>query len=173
MGGRNSKLVPARPVPAEGLVRVCVAGFGLSHHTGRARAIAERIVEGQPDKFESWFYFDSKGFRGEGGFLPTLLTELSEEDQKKFAAHKQSPFTWLEYPDGHKTALGGRDRLCDWVNNDSGEFKETFAADKVLQKLTNSGPGLGELWVNEKPGPNRDHLIYIYRLLSKKTRRMK
>ena len=46
-----------------GKVRVCVAGFAVSHNVGRAAAVARAIVASYPDQFESWFYFDSKGAR--------------------------------------------------------------------------------------------------------------
>ena len=59
----RAKPVPERtPVPA-GKVRVCVAGFAVSHNVGRAAAVARAIVANRPDQFESWFYFDSKGAR--------------------------------------------------------------------------------------------------------------
>ena len=65
MGASASKAkpVPERtPVPA-GKVRVCVAGFAVSHNVGRAAAVARAIVANRPEQFESWFYFDSKGAR--------------------------------------------------------------------------------------------------------------
>merc|ERR1740117_2702110 len=119
MGLATSKLPPREAVPA-GKIRVCVAGFGLSHHTGRARAIAEEVVKTQPCLFESWFYFNSSGFRGEGGLLPLVKSELPTAQRGKFKAHKSSPFCWLEHPDGSREAIGGRDDLCDWVTSGSG-----------------------------------------------------
>mmetsp|Transcript_921 Transcript_921/g.2064 ORF Transcript_921/g.2064 Transcript_921/m.2064 type:complete len:155 (-) Transcript_921:22-486(-) len=120
MGLKASKPLPRLPVP-EGMTRICVAGFGISHHTGRARRIADGIASVHPEKYETWYYFDTFGFRPE--FLDSVKAELSEEQRKKFADHKSSPFCWLERSDGTKNALGGRDRLCDWV-------RETFKDDE-------------------------------------------
>ena len=152
MGLFGSKPVPVRGQVPAGRVRLGVAGFGLSHHTQRARSIAEEIVKAHPDQFESWFYFDSAGYRGEGGFLPQLKSELSQDQQEKFAAKNSSPFCWLEYPDGKKEALGGRDDFCDWVNNPDNEFSNKFAANSTLKELAITMPRIGELWVDETPG---------------------
>ena len=61
MGGSSS--IPqhalTRSIPVAGITRICVAGFTLSHHTGRARDLADAVVQAFPDRFESWFYFDS------------------------------------------------------------------------------------------------------------------
>ena len=52
MGASGSRTLPARlPVPA-GKTRVCVAGFTLSHHTGRARKVMDAIVKAHPDTYE-------------------------------------------------------------------------------------------------------------------------
>mmetsp|Transcript_1738 Transcript_1738/g.2517 ORF Transcript_1738/g.2517 Transcript_1738/m.2517 type:complete len:155 (-) Transcript_1738:336-800(-) len=112
MGLSASKPSPRPAVPAD-KIRLCISGFGLSHHTGRARKIAEIIASTYPDKYETWFYFDTFGHKE---FLPTVKAELSEEQQQKFATHQSSPFCWLEMTDGKRNAIGGRDRLCDWAN---------------------------------------------------------
>ena len=130
------------PVPA-GKVRICVAGFTLSHHTGRARKLADAIVKAQPSKYESWFYFDTKTYQKE--FLPVLKAELPPDQQELFKTHKSSPFCWLEHADGTKDAKGGRDRLCEWA------IKE-FPSDDTIQKLCATQPSLVEAWVDEAPG---------------------
>jgi hypothetical protein len=147
MGLKASKPVPVRGPVQDGKIRVCVAGFSLSHHTGKARKVAETIVTAYPKDFESWFYFDTAGYRGDGGFLPTLKAELSEQDQEKFKNHKSSPFCWLEMEDGSKQGLGGRDNLCEWV-----AANEKFADNPALKELASNGPGLGDLWVDESHG---------------------
>ncbi len=45
------------PPPPSGTTRVCVTGFTLSHHTGRAQQIAALLAKNQANKFESWFFF--------------------------------------------------------------------------------------------------------------------
>jgi hypothetical protein len=123
-------------------VRLCVAGFTLSHHTGRARKVVDEIVKAHPAQYESWYHFDTKGYRP---FLQQLKLEFSPEQQEKFAEHKTSPFVWLEKSDGSKDAKGGRDRLCEWAIV---EFKH----DKAVVDLCSSGPGLSDAWVDESPG---------------------
>ncbi|CAM9199255.1 unnamed protein product [Heterosigma akashiwo] len=155
MGKAASKPKARGPVPP-GKTRLCVAGFGFSHHTGRARAIVEKICELQPEKYESWFYFDTKGFRDSGkfphgGFLQQVREELSEEQQKEFANHRKSPFCWIETPseDGKNklVAIGGRDRLSEWAiaNLPDTEFPG-------LQALTATGPSMKEVWFSAEPG---------------------
>jgi len=112
MGLSVSTPLPRPPVQA-GKTRLCVGGFGLSHHTGRARSIVDTIVKIYPETYESWFYFDTRGFRPK--FLTEIKAELSEEQQKQFAAHKTSPFCWIEKANEKPFALGGRDKLCEWV----------------------------------------------------------
>lgn len=65
MGASTSraKPVPERPPVPAGKVRVCVAGFAVSHNVGRAASVARAIVANSPDQFESWFYFDDQGAR--------------------------------------------------------------------------------------------------------------
>mmetsp|Transcript_17678 Transcript_17678/g.38623 ORF Transcript_17678/g.38623 Transcript_17678/m.38623 type:complete len:167 (-) Transcript_17678:167-667(-) len=115
----SSTPLPRPPVP-KGVTRICVSGFGFSHHTGRAQKIACAIAEASPDKYETWFYFDSLGFRPD--FLDAIKTEIKESGADDLDAHSSSPFCWLEesVTEGDKTtkkytALGGRDRLAEWA----------------------------------------------------------
>lgn len=142
MGGTAS--VPsARPAVPAGKVRLCVAGFGISHHTSRAKKIATLIQSTYPDKYETWFYFDSRGFRPD--FLAQIKSELNTEQQEKFAAHKTSPFCWLEFEDGTKDAKGGRDFFSEWA------LKE-FPNDEAIMNLAGTGPSITEVLVDSKPG---------------------
>mmetsp|Transcript_8172 Transcript_8172/g.20248 ORF Transcript_8172/g.20248 Transcript_8172/m.20248 type:complete len:165 (-) Transcript_8172:264-758(-) len=118
--GFLSKIFPIsvplpRPSVQEGKTRICIAGFGFSHHTGRARAIATAIVEGYPDEYETWFYFDSRGYRPE--FLDAIKKEIKESGASIPEDHKSSPFCWLEIGGSKKEmiAIGGRDKLCEWT----------------------------------------------------------
>lgn len=120
--------LPRPPVP-EGKTRVCVSGFGLSHHTGRARFIAESIGEAHPDKYETWFYFDTRGFRP--GFLDSVKEEIKASGGSLPENHTSSPFCWIERTssNGKKEmrGLGGRDKLCEWAkaNFDPKDSKNT------------------------------------------------
>mmetsp|Transcript_10924 Transcript_10924/g.16310 ORF Transcript_10924/g.16310 Transcript_10924/m.16310 type:complete len:171 (+) Transcript_10924:40-552(+) len=146
MGSSAVKPVPKRTAVPEGKVRLCVIGFTLSHHTGRAAKLARAIQKHEPEKYETWFYFDSKGFRDEPvNLLKQIKSELSEEQQKKFESHKSSPFCWREYPDGKKEAMGGRDFFSEWA------FKE-FKDVPDIAKLAGKGPSLFEAMVDQTPG---------------------
>jgi len=139
MSGFFSKIFPIstplpRPQVPEGVTRICVSGFGISHHTGRARAIASAIADKYPDKYETWYYFDTRGFRP--SFLDSIKSEisssaddggvLSDESKTILSEHNASPFCWLEETSTTTnkkklfTPIGGRDSLCDWA-------KKTFA----------------------------------------------
>jgi hypothetical protein len=59
----RAKPVPERPPVPAGKVRVCVAGFAVSHNVGRAASVARAIAANSPEQFESWFYFDDRGAR--------------------------------------------------------------------------------------------------------------
>ncbi len=72
-------------------------------------------------------------------FLKTIKAELSPEQQEQFKNHKSSPFCWLETFDGKKIVIGGRDRLCEWVNN-----SEKFKNNQAVKRLTMTEPSLLE-----------------------------
>jgi hypothetical protein len=108
--------------------------------------LARAIAQHAPDKYETWFYFCSKGYRHEEtGFLKQIKSELSEEQQKQFAGHMSSPFCWLETPDGKRDAKGGRDRLCEWA-------LATFPEIPAIKELASTDPSITEIWVDETPG---------------------
>jgi hypothetical protein len=152
MGGAASTPLTRGPVPA-GKTRICVSGFSISHHTSRARALASAIAEAHPEKYESWFYFDVKGYRDKptpGGFLKQIKSELSKEQQDAFAAHKTSPFCWLELPDGSKDAKGGRDFFAEWA---AATFTDEVS-DKEIRRLATTKPSLTEglFWDSKSNG---------------------
>lgn len=160
--GQSKSVVRApdpRPAVAAGKTRICVAGFALSHHTDRAGKLARTIVKSNPGAYESWFYFDSKGFRGKdrftgatdgnpeaGGFLATIKAELSPEQREQWAGHMTSPFCWLELPRGEKQVLGGRDGLSAWAT-----AEPALAAQAAVQKMIGEPSSL-EAWVDTTPG---------------------
>eukprot|EP00930_Biecheleria_cincta_P060517 TRINITY_DN46159_c0_g1_i1.p1 TRINITY_DN46159_c0_g1~~TRINITY_DN46159_c0_g1_i1.p1 ORF type:complete len:163 (+),score=30.96 TRINITY_DN46159_c0_g1_i1:23-490(+) len=144
--GQQAAKIPARPVVAQGKTRICVAGFGFSHHTHRAGNVARAIVQANPDQYESWFHFNSRNYPE---LLRQVKSELPENQQKQFADHKSAPFCWLELADGTLKAKGGRDGLCQWVLS-SGQFS-TQRYDEVLG-LASSEVSLLEAWVDKTPG---------------------
>mmetsp|Transcript_10945 Transcript_10945/g.16839 ORF Transcript_10945/g.16839 Transcript_10945/m.16839 type:complete len:159 (-) Transcript_10945:208-684(-) len=141
------KALPRLAVPS-GKTRICVAGFGVSHHTGRARKIADTIAKVYPDKYETWYFFSTIGFRPD--FLNSVKESLSQEDQKKLESHKTSPFCWLELSDGTKTGIGGRDRLCEWVQ---ANFDVSDEKNEPFVSLTKNEPTVTEVFFDAiKPG---------------------
>jgi hypothetical protein len=144
MGGGNSKPnPPARnPVP-EGKIRICEAGFKVSTHTGRARRIIGAIAKKYPEKYESWFYFDS----GDAyyGFLKEMFDPIPFPDHLK--GHSSSPFIWLESGSDNKIDLiGGRCYLADWV-------KKTFPEDQELLALAAVDWTVGDAFHNGSDAP--------------------
>ncbi len=101
----------------------------MSHHTGRARAIAAKIAEAYPDEYETWFYFHTKGFKET--FLESIKSEIKKSGGTYPEDHTTSPFVWLESAAGSTkkvmTGLGGRDKLVEWAqaNFDASDTKNT------------------------------------------------
>jgi hypothetical protein len=140
-----NRFVPLRPSPTPGITYICVSGFKISHHTGRACQIAKEIAKANPE-YKTWFYFDSGSKYKK--FLKIIKAEFSLEEQYKFKNHRTSPFCWLETSE-MKIAIGGRDRLCEWVNN-SDKLKKNYIINK---KLTTSEPKLLEAFFDNKNSP--------------------
>lgn len=95
-----------------------MAGFSVSHHTGRARFIADSIAKAYPDQYETWYYFDTKGFKK--NFLESIKNEIKESGGILPEDHATSPFCWLETTKESKkemVGLGGRDKLCEWTKS--------------------------------------------------------
>ena len=156
MSGFFNKIFPiAQPLPRpatvrEGVTRVCVSGFGISHHTGRARAIAAAIADAYPEQYETYYYFDTRGYRPD--FLDSIKREIEEsmvgtiDDTRKaiLADHKSSPFCWLEETADKDEKekkkmipLGGRDRLCDWA---IATFDENDSKNEPILSLCKTEP---------------------------------
>jgi hypothetical protein len=131
----SNRFVPLRPPLTPGITYICVSGFKISHHTGRACQIAKEISKVNPE-YKTWFYFDSPSEYRK--FLKIIKTEFLPEEQYKFKNHKTSPFCWLETCD-KKIAIGGRDRLCEWVNN-----SDKFKKNSIIKNLTTTDPKLLE-----------------------------
>jgi hypothetical protein len=127
---------PSLPVPA-GKVRICVAGYKVSTHTGRARKIATHLAKQHPDKFETWFYFAS-GSDYEA-FLKRKFDAVPFPPHLK--GHASSPFVWLETgADNQITPIGGRSHFCEWIQK---EQKAVFDAEsKEFKEMVTTGPSL-------------------------------
>jgi hypothetical protein len=160
MGANQSQVsimeaVKSRPPIAQGKTRICVAGFKISHHTGRARKIADEIQKHEPAAFDTWFYFSWPG-----EYRP-VLQYLKENDFKPFidahpdhqiAQHQTSPIVWIEKLGENGaievTPIGGRDRFCEWAT-------EKYKDIPAINQLISTDPGLGDAWVEEGPGTSQ------------------
>lgn len=126
--------------PEGARVRICVIGFPISPNTGRAVRVADAIAEALPAKYETWYSFMyPPGHYQLAEFVK--VNELTSEDRAKFSSRYgwSSPFCWLEYPDGTRKGIGGRDMLCAWA---AVEFADTEAVKSVA---TASFPGLSDV----------------------------
>lgn len=91
-----------------------------------------------PDDFETWYWFGSnEEYRGKdlgGGFLADLKkNRLLLPDDSPLLKHVSSPFVWIEKGE-EKTALGGRDKFCEWIH-----AQDKFKGDsKVIMKIRNN-----------------------------------
>jgi hypothetical protein len=115
----------------------------MSHHTNRAGKLARLIASTFPNRFESWFYFDSAGYKEA---LRAVKNKLPEDQKEKFAQHQSSPFCWLEFSDKEEIqGLGGRDRLCEWAISQ-------FPNETPITEFASKEPSLLEVFVDETPG---------------------
>ena len=145
MGNSPVKAIPPRSAVKAGKTRLCVAGFTFSHHTNRAAKLARTIVAQYPQEYESWFYFDNKGYKGGNGLLKQVKEQLNEDQRERFSMHKSSPLCWIESSDGIIDCKGGRDRFCEWA-------AQKFPENDEIKSLTESQPSVLEIWVDETPG---------------------
>ena len=109
---------PCPPVP-EDMVRICVSGFHFSPNVGRAVKLAEAIAAAHSQKYDTWFYMTTVAHYSflrkklaEGGWLPDRPAEQWTEggsNRNGVQAHTKAPFVWLEFPDGTKRYIGGRE----------------------------------------------------------------
>jgi hypothetical protein len=135
MGGSSSTPVPPRkPVPT-GKIRLCIAGYTISHHTGRSRKIIAVVAKKYPAQYESWMYFPShKEFEA---FCKTTFDPVPFPPHLK--GHSTSPFCWTETTDAAGVTkinpIGGRDHLCGWV-------LAKFPSDEELKVLCTTAPSL-------------------------------
>ena len=147
--------VPPRPPVPPTKTRICVAGYGLSHNTGRAQRLAAAIAAAHPSRYETWFYFSTFCYRD---FLESIKTEIPEEQKSlpstldtgapSMVQHRSAPFVWFERAAAPQfQAVGGRDKFCDWSRTE-------FAHQEDIQAWTSlEEPPLTELFFdNATPG---------------------
>eukprot|EP00759_Apiculatamorpha_spiralis_P035030 PhF_6_TR36049/c0_g1_i2/m.52297 len=114
---------PRTPVPP-GKTRICIAGYKVSTHTGRARSIASLIAQRYPGEYETWFYFTwPSKFHA---FTQTEFANVTFPPHLK--GHGTAPFVWLEKSGSGEgiLPLGGREHFIQWVVN-------TFPNDAVIK----------------------------------------
>mmetsp|Transcript_6446 Transcript_6446/g.9771 ORF Transcript_6446/g.9771 Transcript_6446/m.9771 type:complete len:179 (-) Transcript_6446:169-705(-) len=164
MGNTSGTPIPERPPVPAGKTRICVSGFGISHNSAGAKNLADAIVSAHPDKYESWYYFNSFGYKK---FLRVILNELPDSEKGKESTmdkgttvgqHHSSPFVWLE--SGGQTnadskavegktyeAQGGRDKFCLWAQKE-------FPGEESIQALASTdSPSLSILFFDSSsPG---------------------
>lgn len=133
---------PSSAVPA-GKVRVCMVGFPMSHHTGRAHQIAAQLAAKVPNEVETWFYWaKSAEFYA---FTEKRFASVPFPDHLK--GHGSSPFVWLEEPpkaggQGNATTpIGGRAEFVAWIQK---TYPQLLDADKEFAKLVETGPSISE-----------------------------
>lgn len=92
MGVAASHNCPPQSEVPRGKIRICVAGTTYSPYVGRAHKLAHHLATTYPDKFESWYYWDSKG-----AYFRFIIDTF---DKVPFPAavkgHSTTPLIWLE-----------------------------------------------------------------------------
>jgi len=160
--GNSAPVVPGSqvtfPPAVPGKQRICVIGFTFSHHTGRARQIADLISQIHPGKWDTWYRFSGGDeYRGpQNGLLTHLQSQMPDGHPLK--THRTSPFVWIESseqldggykPEGRDVfllPLGGRDKFCEWVHK-----QPDFQTDERIKAIA-TDPSFTDAWVNVTPG---------------------
>jgi len=99
---------PSPPVPP-GKIRLCIAGFHISPHTGRARKIASLIARKFPDQYETWYVW------GSSSEYESFIIERTRDVPfpPELKGHGSSPFVYLEQGASKTTTpIGGREQLA-------------------------------------------------------------
>ncbi len=146
--------VPVRSAVPEGKTRICVAGWKMSPHVGRASNVARTIASKFPNKYETWFFFSfGMNLRGEngdgnGGLYRSIKDMLHGDDKTRLQGHRTVPFCWMESSDGSVKGIGGRDNLCEWV-----QTQPELMADDEMKTLATTQPSTREIaFFDQSPG---------------------
>jgi len=125
----------------------------MSPHVGRAVSVARALHKAHPHKYETWFFFTfGDNFRGpngdgKGGIMMMIKDLMNEHDKERLMPHKTTPFCWIEEANGVVKGLGGRDRLCEWV-----QTKEELMDNHDIKHLVTTDPGFGDVFPDTSPG---------------------
>eukprot|EP01129_Flabellula_baltica_P006199 TRINITY_DN2297_c0_g1_i1.p1 TRINITY_DN2297_c0_g1~~TRINITY_DN2297_c0_g1_i1.p1 ORF type:complete len:170 (-),score=31.63 TRINITY_DN2297_c0_g1_i1:55-531(-) len=120
MGNKQANIPPRPPITNPNKTRICVAGYELSAHFRKARNVAHRIQQVDPEQFETWYFSPSREQYFE------YLQFLKDEDFGVPPEWKTSPIVWFERVDGIEI-IGGRHELCEWTKENE-LMKDTPAA---------------------------------------------
>jgi len=138
MGGVGTyNNAPQRFEVPEKKTRICVAGYKMSNHTGRARRIAALIARKYPNDYETWFYFD--GASCYYHFLQVTFDPVPFPDHLK--GHASSPFVWLETGNLDIKPIGGRSHLAEWAI-------KTFSNDEEIVACASKTWSFGDIFHN-------------------------
>jgi len=99
-------------VPA-GIIRLCVAGYGISPNYTRARNVAVLLSKQFPDQYEFWTFGPSRDEYFD--WLSTWKNSTLNDPTSAWQSHATAPICWLEKDDGSIQIIGGRDRLVEWT----------------------------------------------------------
>ena len=109
------------PVPDKKL-RICVSGYKISTHTGRARRLADLIARKYPNEYETWFYFDSSDCYYD--FLKETFDSVPFPEHLK--GHSSSPFVWFEKDKNVIEPIGPRSYFAEWAIKQFANDTEIF-----------------------------------------------
>jgi len=135
--------------PFEGPPRLCVALMSPSHNAHRAKMVLDAITEASRGKYATWYaIFPRSSTSPYYAWVEALKQELPADQREQYSSRFgwSAPFAWIEHPDGTRTALGGRDQLCEWALAE-------FAESTEVRKVASVGPKLTDLFATiNKPG---------------------
>ena len=74
---------------------------------------------------------------------------MPQEDRERLAEHKSVPLCWIETEQGVTKGVGGRDRLCEWIQGQQSFLLENDA----IKGMVTTDPNVpSELFADTSPG---------------------
>ena len=128
---------PIRNPVTENKLRICIAGYKISSHTGRARRLCDLIVRKYPDQYENWYYFDSSDYYY--FFLKETFDSIPFPEHLK--GHSSSPFVWFEKNKNEIEPIGGRSHFAEWAI-------KTFPNDQEIFECASTSWTCGDIFHN-------------------------